>query len=1256
MNMIRTPSFKPAVPPVKQLLTASASRGLHHRLMLAVSVAAAAGAIANGAFGEPAPRMKAVHQKVAEVHGNLPLTFVENQGQQDDRLRYYTQGFGYAFGFMADHVMITLHQSGAVSTGSSGGQSLALALRFLDSNAGVKVAGEKRAPGTVNYLRGSDPAEWRTGLASYRNVVYRELWPGIDMVLRGDEGKLKYEFQVRPGASHGAIRLAYAGVEAIALEESGGLRIETALGVLRDSPPVSWQEIRGKRTPVSSRYVLGQGAAFGFAVGEYDPNHVLVIDPGLDYSTVLGGQGSESVNDLAVDGHGNAYIVGHTTSTDFPTTPGAFDRTFNGGVMDVFVAKINSDGTSVLYATYLGGTPTPLRRGSESPIDFGYGITVDSQGHAYITGATSSSNFPTTSGSFQPNLRATDNTAIDAFVTKLTPSGGGLVYSTFLGGDSQDYGQSIAIDMFGNAYVAGQTCSENFPVTAGAFQTSRGAGCAAFITKLNATGSSLAYSSYLGGSDNSIAHSVQVDASGHAFVAGATRAEDFPTTPGAFMPAHPGGDFIDLFTGFVLKMTAEGSGLIYSTFLGGTKRDIIFNLVLDGFGHAYASGGTMSPEFPVTEGALDTAFTGTSEGFLTKLTPDGSGLVFSTFFGPAAGGSMALDPNNNIWLAGGTSRTDAFTTEDAFARENSGMSDAWFGLLSADGSELLFGSYFGGADNDGASGIALDPAGNVYIAGNTRSLDFPTTQGAPQITVQDQTAYVARFGFGTGVVNPPPPPPTETRTFSGSIGREQTLSASVSITATGPVDVSLTWNDSRVNLTLRALNPQGQVVFSDSGGSSPVTGTFQATVTGTYRLDIINTTRRSTTYTLVVTYPAGTTSFVPSLSMVRVQPTSVFGGESAVGDVILSSGAPPGGATVELVSSHPAVAPVPSSVTISQGNTLASFSIPTSTVQANTGVTISGTYNGVTRTATLEVKAEGGPAVSTLTVAPNPVTGGEPATGTVTLTSPAPSGGSSVTLISSNTDYATVPPSVTVLEGQTSASFTISTSQVDFDSSSSITAAHGGESRWVILSIKPAGQLPPAATLSSVTVNPTSVTGGTASQGTVALTSPAPSGGAVVALATSNSSVSSIPPSVTVVAGDTSASFTVTTAVVSAQTTLTITASLDGVTRTASLTVNPASTGPLPAPSLLSPADDARFSPGQSITFDWTDVPGASTYTLQIDDSRDFTVPLTLERTVESSVFTTSTLPTTRMWWRVRANDSAGNPGAWSASRRFEVK
>jgi hypothetical protein len=395
----------------------------------------------------------------------------------------------------------------------------------------------------------------------------------------------------------------------------------------------------------------------------------------------------------------------------------------------------------------------------------------------------------------------------------------------------------------------------------------------------------------------------------------------------------------------------------------------------------------------------------------------------------------------------------------------------------------------------------------------------------------------------------------------------------------------------------------------------------------------------------------------PTLLAMGASASDVIGGDSFRGTIALVVPAPPGGGAVSLTSENPGVVQVPASVTVAEGNSTGSFIVTTSRVPVTTGVRINASAGGETRSWFVNVtpSPDAPPLLAGLTLSPTSVAGGSTSTGTVFLSAPAPANGITVTLSTNNLAVAKAPGVVAVPAGQTSASFTVTTSPVSADTSATITASFDS-AQSATLVVTRAATPPPAAGLSSVGVSPSSVIGGSTSQGKVTLTSAAPSGGAIVSLVSSNTAVASVPASVTVASGATSATFTIATRSVTSATSATISANYNGAGRNATLTVNPASTGSLAAPTLTAPASDARFAPGQNVTFDWSDVSGAASYTIQIDDQDTLASPFIVNQAVAVSQFSTSTLPTKRMWWRVRANDASGNPGIWSSIRRFEVK
>jgi hypothetical protein len=661
---------------------------------------------------------------VQSAYGKLPLSFVANRGQIDGRVRYYAQGSAFSFYFTKDKAVLAFRR---------GKREQVLDLHFLRSNPNLELEAGAALPGRVNYLKGSDPSRWHTGLETFRRLTYRNLWPGIDMAFRGRGESLSYEFVVHPGARISDIGLAYRGADGLALSRTGRLLIRTPLGVLTDDRPRTFQRIGGRRIPLRSRYFLTKGGnAYGFRLGSsYDSRHAVVIDPVLAYSTYLGGAGSDEGAAIAVDAAGNAYVTGQSDSLDFPTTVGALDTSSNG-LVDTFVTKLNASGSAPTYSTYLGGAGN----------DEGAAIAVDASGSAYVTGQTDSSNFPTTAGAPDTSLGGTD----DGFVTKLNASGSGLAYSTYLGGAGFDEGLGLAVDTSGNAYVVGQADSTDFPTTAGAFDTTSNGGYDTVVAKLNSSGSALAYSTYLGGTKDEEGRAIAVDAAGNAYVTGRTDGSGFPTTAGAFDTSSNG--MLDV---FVTKLNASGSGLAYSTYLGGGGNDRGRGIAVDASGSAYVTGFISSSDFPITTGAFDTSYNANRDAFVTKLNASGSGLAYSTYLGGAGedqGRAIAVDASGNAYATGYTVSSD-FPITSAGAVDpsfNGGLADAFATKLNATGSGLAHSTYLGGAGEDNGAGIAIDTGGSAYVTGQTDSTNFPTTAGALDTSLSGiADAFVAKI-------------------------------------------------------------------------------------------------------------------------------------------------------------------------------------------------------------------------------------------------------------------------------------------------------------------------------------------------------------------------------------------------------------------------------------------------------------------------------------------------------------------------------
>jgi hypothetical protein len=698
------------------------------------------------------PLSAAGRSQRVSAYGQLPLAFEPNRGQLDRRALYVARGAGYT--------LLLTHRSAALSLaqGRSGHSShhAALTIGLLGASQSEPVVGERGLPGTANYMLGKDRSRWHTNVPTFGRVAYRNAWPGIGVAFYGNQGRLEYDFDVAAGADPSRIALSFGGARSLRVDTSGALVLRLPGGSVRQLTSHAYQLVGGRRQAVSSRYVVA-GHSVRLRLGHYDHRLPLTIDPVvLAYSTYLGGGSDDTGQAITVDSAGSAFVTGWTTSTDFPTTAGAFDTTQNGDA-DAFVAKLAPDGKSLVYATYLGG----------SNQDIGAGIAVDSAGSAFVTGRTLGTDFPVTPGAYQTTA---PGGPADGFVTKLAPDGQSLAYSTYLGGSDQDNGQGIAVDSAGSAYVTGFTDSGNFPTTAGAFHTALGGTRDDFVTKLAPDGKTLAYSTYLGGSgdEGEFRAGIAVDSAGSAYVTDKTSSTDFPTTGGAFDTTLGGS-----LDAFVSKLAPDGKTLAYSTYLGGSSDEDFSGgaITLDSAGSAYVTGSTTSTDFPTTGGAFQTTLAGSSNAFVTKLAPDGKTLVYSTYLGGNSdvGIGIALDSASSAYVTGDTFSSNFPTTADAFDTTLGGTSDAFVSKLAPDGKTLAYSTYLGGSGDDFAFGIAVDPAGSAYMTGVTHSTDFPTTVGALHTTLGGSSdAYVAKLGAPASTVTTTSNTPTSTVTSTST--------------------------------------------------------------------------------------------------------------------------------------------------------------------------------------------------------------------------------------------------------------------------------------------------------------------------------------------------------------------------------------------------------------------------------------------------------------------------------------------------------
>jgi hypothetical protein len=670
------------------------------------------------------------HAEVGAPYGRLPMAFELNRGQTDSAVRFLARGQGYGLYLTANEAVLSLRAPSSQS-------DTVVRMQIAGASPHARISGADELTGVSNYFVGNNPGHWHTNIPNYAKVKYTGVYPGVDLVYYGNQQSLEYDFVVAPGASPDAIALDFKGVQGLKVSEAGDLVLVTGNGDLVQHKPVIYQYVDGRRQPVSGGYVV-RGMRARFQVSRYDHSQPLVIDPTLAYSTYFGGKDFDDGYSIAVDASGAAYVTGFIYSSDFPGVWGHELPTRGNG--DAFVAKLSHDGSQLVYSTILGGSGQDLGHGiavdskggayvtgythsqdfpttrwsvqekflstagqnafvahldaygalsystylGGSGSDVGQAIAVDSSDNAYVTGYTSSGNFPTTARAFQKSLKGLQN----AFITKLNPSGTAIEYSTLLGGDDYDFGFGIAVNKAGNAYVTGTTYgifADTFPTTSNAYQAAASGSGDAFVSKLSADGSTLVYSTFLGGAGYDGGRGIALDTSGNAYVTGYTQSNTFPTTAGAAQTTLNGTE-----DAFVTKLNSDGSGLVYSTYLGGSGNDAGFGIAVGTNGYAYITGYTQSTDFPTTAAAIQTA--------------NGTGK------------------------------------------------EPFVAALNASGAQLAYSTYLGGSNGDGGYAIAVDPSNNAYVTGYTNSVDFPVTTGAYRTELTQgasQDAFIAKLSLGS---------------------------------------------------------------------------------------------------------------------------------------------------------------------------------------------------------------------------------------------------------------------------------------------------------------------------------------------------------------------------------------------------------------------------------------------------------------------------------------------------------------------------
>ncbi len=734
---------------------------------------------------------------VQKKYGKLPLRFEPNVGQFDSRVRYVARGTGSTVYLTGTEALFALQGQNDRSV---------VRMKMLGSRQPGEWTALEKQPGISNYFIGNNPKKWHTDVPNYGRVVARGVYPGIDLICYGNAGKLEYDFQVGPGANPRQIELAWEGADSLKLNADGDILLATRLGNIVQKKPRVFQEFNGKEIEIASAYTLKRGNRVQFQLAAYDRRRALRIDPVvLTYSAHLGGTNSDFVSAIAVDSSGAAYAAGYTFSTDFP-----LQSPYQASARSAFITKLAPGGNTLVYSTYFGGTNTtspwgialdstgaayltgmtqasdfPTQSAYQSALkgsldafllklapagnalvystyfggdidDQAYAIAVDSTGAAYIAGQTRALNFPT-----QSAYQTCSSSNFDAFVTKFTPAGSGLSYSTCLGGSDADFAYGLAIDASGAAYVTGSTSSTNFPTAAPVQSSFQGGNGDAFVTKLASTGDAVVYSTYLGGSGDETAYRVALDSTGAAYVIGSTTSSNFPTQSAYQASLHGSADI------FVTKLTPSGSALAYSTYLGGSDWDHGAGIAVDSAGAAYIAGSSQSTDFPTRLGYYNTN-PAVSTAVVAKLSPAGNSLAYSSYLlgylEPPYTGGMALDARGAVYLAGGS--LGDMPVKSAFQSTPKGMGDGFItkfemnrvptAVLRDTYNSIRLSNYDSSTLEYGAGIFASDPDAAQNASGDTLTVARDTYGSLWANTFDVVTQTWGSWSYGAGITKGQP--------------------------------------------------------------------------------------------------------------------------------------------------------------------------------------------------------------------------------------------------------------------------------------------------------------------------------------------------------------------------------------------------------------------------------------------------------------------------------------------------------------------
>lgn len=671
--------------------------------------------------------------------------FVENRGQWDARARFLARLPGLDAWIGDREIVYDLYrESIVVDTAAVEGSLVpppvrragqAVRMRFVDAAGTATADIRNRSDGHHNYIFGNDRSRWVHGARLYHEVSLDELYPGIDARVLIDDGSLRYDLIVAPGADASRIAVAFDGARGVRIDERGELVIATSVGEISHRGLFAYQMHGSVRSAVDCDFELRDDGSVGFRLGEYDRERPLVIDP-IVWSRYLGHSGESSAATLAADSAGNVFITGTVFSAGYPVSVDAYDKVWANG-SDVVVTRLNVGGSVLSYSTYIGGD------GNE----WAGRIAIDRGGYAYVAMMTASSNFPTTAGAFDESY---NGGTLDGAVVKLSQGAQSVMYSTIIGGSDGEDGLDILVDTNGAACVSGWTTSRDFPTTSGVLHPGFLGGTAdAFISRIAPDGASLEFSTYLGGASADHATSIAIDSIGAIYVAGYTESADFPTTPGAIKRTISGQQ-----DAFVSKINPAATVLMFSTYFGGSAHEGNAFIEVDGIGEAYIAGQTSSSDFPVTQGCFQTS---AASQYAVRFNSLGTAVQYSTFLGSTSDrvGAAALARGGFLCITGSTSSRAYPTTADAISRSYlGGSTDAYVTIVRPSGATLAYSTYLGGGAGEQGLGIGLDRRGDLYVSGGTTSTNFPSTmpQSRPEgltdffVTKIGRCLVVARAG------------------------------------------------------------------------------------------------------------------------------------------------------------------------------------------------------------------------------------------------------------------------------------------------------------------------------------------------------------------------------------------------------------------------------------------------------------------------------------------------------------------------------